>query len=84
MVAKSQRPIAKSERRVAKSRRAKAEPRHRDAILDAPVDRFILTSFIEALVEKGYTAKEARARAKQLLAAPGFPGFPSPDAPDKR
>jgi hypothetical protein len=43
-----------------------------------------LTSFIEALVAKGYTEEQARARAKELLAAPGFAGFPPPDAADRR
>lgn len=77
--------MAKSERRPAKSRRGKVERRERrDPILSEPVDAFILTSFIEALVEKGYTEDAARARAKELLAAPGFPLFPSPDGTDQR
>jgi hypothetical protein len=58
---------------------AKAKRRVRRSV---SIDKFILIAFTEALQKRGYSRAQARARAKELLAGPGFPGFPVPDAID--
>jgi len=80
MATKPKRRAVKSQLRSAHSRLAKVErPVSRKAVR---VDTFVLSAFIEALQQKGYTKAQARLRAKELLASPGFSGFPPSDAAD--
>jgi hypothetical protein len=78
MESRSKRRPLKAKRRVSKRVSMTARRRRRTV----SVDSFILTSFIEALRKRGYSLAQAKARAKELLEAPGFAGFPALDAGD--
>ena len=80
MVAKPKRRLIKPKRRAAAKARRTKTVRRRGRV---SVDSFVLNAFIEAMRAKGYPEALARARAKELLDAPGFAGFPSPDEIDK-
>ena len=84
MKAKPKRPVVKRRHAIKKSRFAKAKALHANELRRAqrsgnPADRFVLKAVIDALEGKGYTRTAARQRAKELLAASGFAGFPSAD-----
>jgi hypothetical protein len=76
MKPKAKRTVVKKQGAAKRARSAKRGRRR----VSTSVDAFVLTSFIEALVRKGYSRSAARLRAKELLSAPGFAGLPSPDA----
>jgi hypothetical protein len=88
MRAKPKRPAVKGRHAVKNSRVGKAKPLHANTARraqrsGASTDRFVLNAVIAALEGRGYTRTAARQRAKELLAAPGFAGFPSADAFEK-